>query len=50
MTAQDYRNDMRETLLTMELQMMDQAELAHLEQEFEGYERLYPINMDADLR
>jgi hypothetical protein len=33
---------MRETLLATELQMMNQAELAHLEQEFEGYEHLYP--------
>lgn len=41
-SPKDYRNDMRETLLTTELQMMDQAELAHLEQEFEGYEHLYP--------
>ncbi len=39
----DYRDDMRETLLKMELQTMDQEELAHLEQEFEGYEQRYPV-------
>jgi hypothetical protein len=49
-SPKDYRNDMREALLTTELQMMDHAELVHLEQEFEGYAQLYPINLDADLR
>jgi hypothetical protein len=42
-SPKDYRIDMHETLLTAALQMMDHAELTHLEQEFEGYEQLYPV-------
>lgn len=39
-----YRDDLRATLLDKELAILNQQELAHLEQEFAGYEQRYPIN------
>ena len=39
---QDFEEELHSALLNIELNQLSSQEEAHLEKEFEGYERLYP--------
>ena len=42
MQPEDFQEELRNVLLNVELRQLSQSEENHLEEEFEGYEHLYP--------